>query len=204
MNQFQTEGSRLYYLTITRGELFRIQATNEAGNRIPPEIWKPYLYFLDKDSFFGLTAQTDGLDLVLTPADFVRLFQSEPHHYVTFAGQRAEDEGWLKLAGKVAESLSDPILWDHVSVEDGDIVISDKYGDQEIRTFLSYTIHHQLRQKGLSVAQLPYIQGFVQKAGWQGMAQLMLDRIAEECPDFRIAVLVADDNVSVFNRNMVP
>ncbi|MCH4826853.1 MAG: DEAD/DEAH box helicase [Planococcus sp. (in: firmicutes)] len=169
MNQFQTEGSRLYYLTINRGELFRIQAANEAGNRIPPEIWKPYLYFLDKDSFYGLTAQTDGLDLVLTPADFVRLFQNEPHHYVTFAGQRAEDESWLKLAEKVADSLSDPDLWDHVSVEADDIVISDKYGDKEIRTFLADTIHHQLRQKGLSVAQLPYIQGFVQQAGWQGL-----------------------------------
>ncbi|MDQ0428334.1 SNF2 family DNA or RNA helicase [Planomicrobium stackebrandtii] len=189
MNQFQTEGSRLYYLTISRGELFRIQATNEAGNRIPPEIWKPYLYFLDKDSFFGLTAETDGLDLVLTPADFVRLFQREPHHYVLFAGQRAEDEGWLKLAGKVADSLSDPDLWDHVTVEDGDIIISNKYGDEEIRTFLSDTIHHQLRQKGLSVAQLPYIQGFIQQAGWQGWP---------DADDYVVAVQLSEPDADEF------
>ncbi|MGE6368853.1 DEAD/DEAH box helicase [Planococcus kocurii] len=189
MNQFQTEGSRLYYLTITRGELFRIQAVNEAGNRIPPEIWKSYLYFLDKDSFFGLTAQTDGLDLVLTPADFVRLFQSEPHHYVTFVGQRAEDEGWLKLAGKVADSLSDPKLWDHVTIEENNIIIHDAYGDSEIRTFLADTIQHQLRQKGLSVAQLPYIQGFVQQAGWQGLP---------DADDYVVAVQLSEPDANEF------
>lgn len=189
MNQFQTEGSRLYYLTITRGDLFRIQAANEAGNRIPPEIWKSYLYFLDKDSFYGLTAQTDGLDLVLTPADFVRLFQSEPHHYVTFAGQRAEDEAWLKLAEKVADSLSDPELWDHVSTDNNEVVIDEQYGDQEIRTFLADTIHHQLRQKGLSVAQLPYIQGFVQQAGWDGLP---------EASDYVVAVQLSEPDADEF------
>lgn len=189
MNQFQTEGSRLYYLTITRGDLFRIQAANEAGNRIPPEIWKSYLYFLDKDSFYGLTAQTDGLDLVLTPADFVRLFQSEPHHYVTFAGQRAEDEAWLTLAEKVADSLSDPELWNHVSTDNNDVVIDEQYGDQEIRTFLADTIQHQLRQKGLSVAQLPYVQGFVQQVGWDGLP---------EASDYVVAVQLSEPDADEF------
>lgn len=189
MNQFQTEGSRLYYLTITRGELFRIQASNEAGNRIPPEIWKQYLYFLDKDSFYGLTAQMDGLDLVLTPADFVRLFQSEPHHYVTFAGQRAEDEDWLNLAEKVADSLSDPDLWNHVSIKENDIIIDEHYGDQEIRTFIADTIEHQLRQKGLSVAQLPFIQGFVQQVGWDGLA---------DASDYVMAVQLSEPDATDF------
>lgn len=189
MNQFQTEGSRLYYLTITRGDLFRIQAANEAGNRIPPEIWKSYLYFLDKDSFYGLTAQTDGLDLVLTPADFVRLFQSEPHHYVTFAGQRAEDEAWLTLAEKVADSLSDPELWNHVSTDNNEVVIDEQYGDQEIRTFLADTIQHQLRQKGLSVAQLPYVQGFVQQVGWDGLP---------EASDYVVAVQLSEPDADEF------
>ncbi|RNF40000.1 DEAD/DEAH box helicase [Planococcus salinus] len=166
MNQFQTEGSRIYYLKIQRSEGFRIQATNEAGNRIPPDVWKPYLFFLDKESFFGLTSKTDGLDLVLTPADFVRLFQREPHHYVTFKGHRSEDERWLNLAGKIANSLGDPALWDHVKVEGEQISIDSGYGEEEIREFLSDTIQHQLRQKGLTAAQLPFIQHFVQTTGW--------------------------------------
>ncbi|MGI2327714.1 DEAD/DEAH box helicase [Planococcus sp. YIM B11945] len=169
MNQFQTEGSRAYYLKITRTEGFRIQAVNEVGNRIPPEIWSPYLYFLDKESFFGLKSVTDGLDLVLTPADFVRLFQREPHHYVAFTGQRAEDEAWLSLAGKVADSLNDPALWDHVSVSGEEVLIDNGYGDEDTRSFLSDTIQHQLRQKGLSPAQLPYLQHFIQNAGWDGL-----------------------------------
>ena len=166
MNQFQTEGSRTYYLKIQRRDLFRIQATNEAGNRIPPDVWKSYLFFLDKESFFGLTATTDGLDLVLTPADFVRLFQREPHHYVMFKGHSASDDAWLKLAGKIADSLGDPALWDHVSVDGEKIMIDSSYGDEDIREFLSDTIQHQLRQKGLSTAQLPFIQHFVQTVGW--------------------------------------
>ena len=169
MNQFQTEGNRTYYLKIRRSEEFRIQAVNETGNRIPPEIWKPYLYFLDKESFFGLTARIDGLDLLLTPADFVRLFQREPHHYVSFSGQGEEDETWLKLAGKVAASLNDPELWNHISVDGDDILIDPSYGDSEIQAFLSDTIRHQLRQKGLATAQLPFIQHFVQEAGWDGL-----------------------------------
>ncbi|WP_239457170.1 DEAD/DEAH box helicase [Planococcus versutus] len=189
MNQFQPEASRLYYLTISRGELFRIQASNEAGNRIPPEIWKQYLYFLDKDSFYGLTAQLDGLDLVLTPADFVRLFQSEPHHYVTFAGQRAEDEEWLKLAEKVADSLNDADLWNHVSSKENNIVIDEHYGDQEIRTFIADTIQHQLRQKGLSVAQLPFIRDFVQQVGWDGLA---------DASDYVMAVQLSEPDATDF------
>lgn len=169
MNQFQTEGNRTYYLKIRRSEEFRIQAINETGNRIPPEVWKPYLYFLDKESFFGLTARIDGLDLLLTPADFVRLFQQEPHHYVSFSGQTEEDETWLNLAGKVADSLNDPTLWDHLSVDGEDIVIDSSYGDPDIQAFLSDTISHQLRQKGLSAAQLPFIQHFVQNTGWDGL-----------------------------------
>ncbi|MDN7241770.1 DEAD/DEAH box helicase [Planococcus sp. N028] len=169
MNQFQTEGSRTYYLKINRSENFRIQAINEVGNRIPPEIWKPYLYFFDKQSFFGLTSVADGLDLVLTPADFVRLFQQEPHHYVAFVGQRAEDEAWLGLANKVADSLNDAALWDHVSVDGDDIIIDSSYGEADIRSFLSDTIRHQLTQKGLTPAQLPYLQHFVQQAGWDGL-----------------------------------
>src|SRR5690606_3555435 len=157
MNQFQTEGNRTYYLKIRRFEEFRVQAINETGNRIPPEVWKPYLYFLDKESFFGLTARIDGLDLLLTPADFVRLFQREAHHYVSFSGQTEEDETWLNLAGKVADSLNDPNLWDHISVDGEDILIDPAYGDPEIQAFLSDTIKHQLHQKGLATAQLPFI-----------------------------------------------
>lgn len=169
MNQFQTEGNRTYYLKIRRFEEFRVQAINETGNRIPPEVWKPYLYFLDKESFFGLTARIDGLDLLLTPADFVRLFQREAHHYVSFSGQTEEDETWLNLAGKVADSLNDPNLWDHISVDGEDILIDPAYGDPEIQAFLSDTIKHQLHQKGLATAQLPFIQHFVQHAGWDGL-----------------------------------
>lgn len=169
MNQFQTEGNRTYYLKIRRFEEFRVQAINETGNRIPPEVWKPYLYFLDKESFFGLTARIDGLDLLLTPADFVRLFQREAHHYVSFSGQTEEDETWLNLAGKVADSLNDPTLWDHISVDGEDILIDPAYGDPEIQAFLSDTIKHQLHQKGLATAQLPFIQHFVQHAGWDGL-----------------------------------
>lgn len=169
MNQFQTEGNRTYYLKIRRSEEFRVQAINETGNRIPPEVWKPYLYFLDKESFFGLTARIDGLDLLLTPAEFVRLFQREAHHYVSFSGQTPEDETWLNLAGKVANSLNDPKLWDHISVDGEDILIDSAYGDPEIQAFLSDTIKHQLRQKGLSTAQLPFIQHFIQQAGWDGL-----------------------------------
>lgn len=169
MNQFQTEGSRTYFLKINRSDEFRIQAVNEAGNRIPPEIWKSYLYFLDKESFYGLAARVDGLDLLLTPADFVRLFKREPHHYVSFQGQRTEDEAWLNLAGRVSDSLNDPDLWNHVSVDGDDIVIAASFGDPEIQAFLSDTIQQQLKQKGLAPAQLPYIQHFVQQAGWEGL-----------------------------------
>ncbi len=169
MNQFQTEGSKTYYLKISRDEEFRIQATNEAGNRIPPEIWKPYLYFLDKPSFYGLNSRIDGLDLILTPAEFVRLFQQSPHHYVAFLGQGSSDEAWLNLASRVSDSLNDPELWNHIDVDGEDIVIRDSYGDAEIQTFLADTIRHQLRQKGLSPAQLPFISHFVQQVGWDGL-----------------------------------
>lgn len=169
MNQFQTEGSKTYYLKISRAEEFRIQATNEAGNRIPPEIWKPYLYFLDKASFYGLASRIDGLDLLLTPADFVRLFQQKPHHYVTFLGQSPADDTWLSLASRVSDSLNDPELWNHVEADGDDIVIRDSYGDAEIQSFLADTIRHQLRQKGLSPAQLPFISHFVQQVGWDGL-----------------------------------
>lgn len=168
MTQFQVEGNRTYYLKIERSDLFRIQAINEVGNRIPPEIWKSYLFFLDKASFFGMTAQVDGLDLVLSPADFVRLFQREPHHYVTFTGYGPEDEAWLTVAAQVAKSLEDPELWNHVSVDGEDIIIDASYGNPEIQSFLSDTISYQLRQKGLSAAQLPFIQHFVQQVGWDG------------------------------------
>ena len=169
MNQFQTEGSKTYYLKINRAEEFRIQATNETGNRIPPEIWKPYLYFLDKASFYGLTSRIDGLDLILTPADFVRLFQQKPHHYVAFLGQSAADDAWISLASRVSDSLNDPELWNHVEIDGDDIVIRDSYGDAEIQSFLADTIRHQLRQKGLSPAQLPFISHFVQQVGWDGL-----------------------------------
>lgn len=169
MNQFQTEGSRTYYLKIDQSDMFRLQAYNDSGNRIPPEIWSPFLYFADKDSFFGMNAQTDGLDLLLTPADFVRLFQQPPHHYVQFSGRRLQDEAWLKLARRVADSLNDPSLWQHVQVEDGVISIDPGYGDAEIRSFLTDTIQHQLRQKGLTSAQLPYLLHFVEHAGWDGL-----------------------------------
>ncbi|HSI68199.1 MAG TPA: DEAD/DEAH box helicase [Planococcus sp. (in: firmicutes)] len=167
MSQFQMEGSQTYYLKIRRSEMFRIQATNGAGNRIPPDVWKPYLYFLDKESFFGLSAKTDGLDLILTPADFVRLFQREPHHYVSFRGVGAEDEAWLQLAGKVADSLSDAALWDRVNVEGDNIIIDPEYGDADIRSFLSDTIRHQLNQRGLTAAQLPFVRFYVQQHGWE-------------------------------------
>ncbi len=169
MNQFQTEGSKTYYLKISRDEEFRIQATNEAGNRIPPEIWKPYLYFLDKASFYGLNSRIDGLDLILTPAEFVRLFQQTPHHYVAFLGQGASDEAWLDLASRVSDSLNDPELWNHIDVEGEEIIIRDSYGDAEIQSFLADTIRHQLRQKGLTPAQLPFISHFVQQVGWDGL-----------------------------------
>ena len=185
-NQFQTEGSRIYYLKISRSDDFRIQAINEAGNRIPPEIWKPYLYFLDKDSFFGLKSQIDGLDLILTPADFVRLFQGEPHHYVTFKGQNADDDAWLQLADKVADSLNDPVLWDHVTADGEDILVSG-YGDTDIQAFLSDTIKHQLRQKGLTAAQLPFIQHFVQQLGWDGLPA---------AEDYVIAVQLSEPDVT--------
>src|SRR5690606_300446 len=165
MNQFQTEGSRTYYLKIDQSDMFRLQAYNDSGNRIPPEIWSPFLFFADKDSFFGMNAQTDGLDLLLTPADFVRLFQQPPHHYVQFSGRRRQDEAWLKLARRVADSLNDSALWQHVQVEDGVISIDPAYGDAEIRSFLTDTIQHQLRQKGLTPAQLPYLLHFVEHAG---------------------------------------
>lgn len=169
MNQFQTEGSRTYYLKIDQSDMFRLQAYNDSGNRIPPEIWSPFLFFADKDSFFGMNVQTDGLDLLLTPADFVRLFQQDPHHYVQFAGRRLQDEAWLKLARRVADSLNDSALWQHVQVEDGVISIDAAYGDAEIRSFLTDTIQHQLRQKGLTSAQLPYLLHFIEHAGWDGL-----------------------------------
>ncbi|PKG44888.1 MULTISPECIES: DEAD/DEAH box helicase [unclassified Planococcus (in: firmicutes)] len=169
MNQFQTEGSRTYYLKIDQSDVFRLQAYNDSGNRIPPEIWSPFLFFADKDSFFGMNVQTDGLDLLLTPADFVRLFQQDPHHYVQFSGRRLQDEAWLKLARRVADSLNDSALWQHVQVEDGVISIDAAYGDAEIRSFLTDTIQHQLRQKGLTSAQLPYLLHFVEHAGWDGL-----------------------------------
>lgn len=169
MNQFQTEGSRTYYLKIDQSDMFRLQAYNDSGNRIPPEIWSPFLFFADKDSFFGMNAQTDGLDLLLTPADFVRLFQQPPHHYVQFSGRRLQDETWLKLARRVADSLNDSALWQHVHVEDGVISIDAAYGDAEIRSFLTDTIQHQLRQKGLTSAHLPYLLHFVEHAGWDGL-----------------------------------
>ncbi|MFK8794089.1 DEAD/DEAH box helicase [Planococcus plakortidis] len=169
MNQFQTEGSRTYYLKIDQSDMFRLQAYNDSGNRIPPEIWSPFLFFADKDSFFGMNAQTDGLDLLLTPADFVRLFQQPPHHYVQFSGRRLQDETWLKLARRVADSLNDSALWQHVHVEDGVISIDAAYGDAEIRSFLTDTIQHQLRQKGLTSTHLPYLLHFVEHAGWDGL-----------------------------------
>ncbi|WP_341201649.1 SNF2 helicase-associated domain-containing protein, partial [Planomicrobium okeanokoites] len=187
MTQFQTEGSRIYYLKVTKGESFRIQAINETGNRIPPEIWTPFLYFMDKDSFFGLKSEMDGLDLVLSPADFVRLFNGNGHHYVTFKGQTDTDIAWLQLAEKVSDSLNDPRLWDHVSVDGDDIIIDSKYGDSDIQAFLSDTISQQLRQKGLSTAQLPYIQHFIQQTGWDGL---------EAADDYVIAVQLSEPDES--------
>lgn len=187
MNQFQTEGSRTYYLKIDQSDMFRLQAYNDSGNRIPPEIWSPFLFFADKDSFFGMNAQTDGLDLLLTPADFVRLFQQPPHHYVQFSGRRLQDEAWLKLARRVADSLNDSALWQHVQVEDGVISIDPAYGDAEIRSFLTDTIQHQLRQKGLTPAQLPYLLHFVEHAGWDGL---------EPADDYVLAVQLTEPDDS--------
>nr|WP_316046873.1 hypothetical protein [Planococcus glaciei] len=65
--------------------------------------------------------------------------------------------------------MNDPNLWNHVSVDGEDIVIAASFGDPEIQAFLSDTIQQQLKQKGLAPAQLPYIQHFVQQAGWEGL-----------------------------------
>lgn len=204
MTQFQTEGSRIYYLKVIKGDSFRIQAINENGNRIPPEIWTPFLYFMDKDSFFGLMLEMDGLDLVLSPADFVRLFSAEEHHYVSFTGQTEEDSAWLQLAGKAAQSLNDPHLWEHVTVDGEDILIDSKYGDIEIRQFLSDTISQQLRQKGLSTAQLPYIRHFIQQTGWDGLEPandyVMAVQLSEpdETPDWSFKVVLRSKRGSVY------
>lgn len=204
MTQFQTEGSRIYYLKVIKGNSFRIQAINENGNRIPPEIWTPFLYFMDKDSFFGLKSEMDGLDLVLSPADFVRLFSAEEHHYVSFIGQTEEDAAWLDIAGKVSNSLNDPHLWEHVTVDGEDILIDSKYGDVDIQAFLSDTISQQLRQKGLSTAQLPYIQHFIQQAGWDGLEPaddyVMAVQLSEpdETPDWSFKVVLRSKRGSVY------
>lgn len=204
MNQFQTEGSRIYYLKVNKGDSYRIQAINESGNRIPPEIWSPYLYFMDKASFFGLNSEIDGLDLVLSPADFVRLFDGKNHHYVTFKGQRDEDTAWLELAGKVSDSLNDPRLWDHVSVEGEDIIIDSAYGDRDIQSFLSDTISQQLRGRGLTTAQLPYIRHFIQEAGWDGLQPADEYVIAvqlsepEETPEWSFKVVLRSKRGSVY------
>lgn len=187
MNQFQTEGSRTYYLKIEQSDMFRLQAYNDSGNRIPPEIWSPFLFFADKESFFGMNTQTDGLDLLLTPADFVRLFQQAPHHYVQFSGRRLQDEAWLKLARRVSDSLNDSALWQHVHVEEGTISIDPAYGDAEIRSFLTDTIEHQLRQKGLTSEQLPYLLHFVEHAGWDGL---------EPADDFVLAMQLTEPDDS--------
>ena len=204
MTQFQTEGSRIYYLKITKGDSFRVQAINETGNRIPPEIWTPYLYFMDKASFFGLKSEMDGLDLVLSPADFVRLFNVEGHHYVAFKGQTEDDIAWLALAGKVSDSLNDSRLWEHVTVEGDDIIIDSKYGDMDIQAFLSDTISQQLRQKGLTTAQLPFIRHFIQQAGWDGLEPaddyVLAVQLSEpdETPEWSFKVVLRSKRGSVY------
>ncbi|MTD30825.1 DEAD/DEAH box helicase [Planomicrobium sp. YIM 101495] len=189
MNHFLPEGNRSFYLKINRTGQFRVQAFNEAGNRIPPEVWSPYLYFLDQESFFGLTKTIDGLDLVLTPAEFVRLFQREPNHFVKFQGASKEDSAWIEMAGQVAENLNDPDLWNHIHTDNDGITLDAGYATEEVRSFLKETILFQLQRKGLTVQDLPAVSRFVSEAGWDGL---------EPAADYVVALQLSEPDLDNF------
>ncbi|WP_088007310.1 DEAD/DEAH box helicase [Indiicoccus explosivorum] len=171
MRLFTTENHIAYRLRIESGTPIRITARTEDGRVAAPEDWKPFLYFWDKESFFGMTAETDGADLLMSTAEFVRLFQQPPHHYVSFGGERDEDRQLLERARDAADRLNDPALWDAARTEDGRIVIDESYAAPEVRSFLENAVTQQFEDRNLSPAQLPSVRAFLKGAGWDGLPE---------------------------------
>lgn len=141
-----------------------LHAYNEEGMRLFVEQWVPFLTFRHESSFYGLhveeTAQFTALELVelLSPGT--------KHPFVSIHGQKPEDNDLITTIEQTTEAWNSHSLWDYISMEEHELVISYPDMEDTAKSILTTAILQKLYTSGLTMNDIPTLLPFFRQGGW--------------------------------------